>query len=276
MLDASELQMRRARLAQRREERQAEARSAVGGWNTPYIELLALVVIAFMALGAGYAVPWLLLGSDEGKALRAYEPAITIGCGALGWIAAAVTTGLPAWRVEKRRRWRRVFAALEQDLGGRRARSVADTAGWFDSYWAGPFAFEMGVGGYGGVIDAVVDGFPALLLIDPAKWNDERDPKTCLLVAAVFPRLAPRPAPGRFVTGSSSRDSCCRRTAARLPRRCCRFKPMSWSTATPSAGSTSAASHWRFGRRLHTEPEQIAQARARCLLRWGSKTRLAS
>lgn len=180
-ISAAEAEARRARMHRYRAER--ATRFAVG-LPAHILSLVAKAMLIPIAIGAGHYIPVIML--RESPDLAPYAQMVTI----TGWILAGlVVTGIVmimARMHEKQTRWATVFAALAGRLGGQ-CLDQAMFLRWLDTYWAGPLPFSARqIGPYGGAVAAMLNGFPALVIVDLDPINEHDHPVVNLLLGATF------------------------------------------------------------------------------------------
>jgi predicted RNA-binding Zn-ribbon protein involved in translation (DUF1610 family) len=179
VLGAAEAEERRARMHWCRVQRR----------TTPGLDLpsrMAGFVVGMtvppIALATGFFAPFVVLYGAP--MLAPWALAVKITGWALGLLAAVgAVVGLVRER-RMQRRWDAVTAALAAKLGGQRLDQET-TRTWFDTYWVGPRSAPS-LGPEAGVVAAVLDGFPALLVLDAVKAQEHHNNQVLLLVAATF------------------------------------------------------------------------------------------
>jgi hypothetical protein len=192
-LDHAEAEARRARMTRMRAERRSVAELS-GLLDRPVIRLLLEGMLFIAGLAGGFLVP--MFEDRPGRKPQPYDFEVDMAVIALVLIGTLVVVGWTLRRFDRMRRWHGVIAGLQARLGGRREHRAAPIVRWFDTYWAAHFpSDDIRCGGYGGAVEAALDGFPALALVDAPKWNDNHSPKVVLLAAAVFPGSRPPPLP---------------------------------------------------------------------------------
>ncbi len=151
--------------------------------GTSFVVGVALVPIALVA---GFFAPICALYGTP--VLAPYEEIVT----AVGWTAGIlVAVGGVISLVRDARTHRRsdaITTALAAKLGGQ-ALDQAKTRIWFDTYWVGPQSVPS-QGPDASVVAAVLDGFPALVVLGLVQAHEHHTPQMLLLVAATFPGAA--------------------------------------------------------------------------------------
>ena len=120
----------------------------------------------------------------------AFHPGILIAFGVLGLLAAGAVW---LYKVMQRRkqRWRATVTALANGMQGAESRLLGDVVGWLNTYWAGPYTTTyLMVSPLISSVAATIDGYAALLYIDPKQPAEHYPPKVHAFLAAWVPGVS--------------------------------------------------------------------------------------
>jgi hypothetical protein len=183
-LDAARKAARSARMERFRLEREGIAmvmRQSAGGYVAYYV----LGSFALMLVPATAIFTFQMAVGKE-----PYHPAIFI-LWALSMGLMAVMVGLASWRRRRKAMWKSALDSIALKHGGRSFRGAGDLVQWLNTYWPGPYDIvDIMAGLYAGGAVFSLQGFPALLFVDPVAASDRHRAKVHLFIAAFVPGVS--------------------------------------------------------------------------------------
>lgn len=175
---------RRARLERYRAER--EGMAAVQSYSMSGSLLVYFIGGSFLVPIGGIA---LVLSVQTIMGKEEFSPAI-FGVWGMLLGAVAVMAVIIGRQKRRKRRLRSGLEALCARFSGRILGGLQGTVGWLNTHWAGPYdVHDMTKGTYGDSAELVVDGYPALVELDPIPAAKQIRPRALLLVACEIPGL---------------------------------------------------------------------------------------
>lgn len=181
-VDAARGEATRARLERYRAERSGMA--AVQSYGIKGTLLVWIVGGSFLVPIGGMTAIFtfqMIAGKER------FSPGILALWGLL--LAALGVMGTIVWFQKRRKlRIRRGLEALVTRFGGRILGGLPGTVGWLNTHWAGPFdVHDMTQSSYNDSAALTVEGYPALVDLDPIPAARQIRPRALVLVACDIP-----------------------------------------------------------------------------------------
>lgn len=175
---------RQAQMVHFRAERSAVVATASNASTTAYMLFIAGLLPAMLMSFLFWIGFDMLLGNQP------FHPGVAVGLAAFVVVIVGVIWGI-RYGQKRKERWRQNIGELTTAVHGSSIWTMSGVIDWLNTYWAGPYdTMFLMAGPLAAGITTTIQGYPALLFLDPKQPDKWHPPKTHLFLAAWIPGVS--------------------------------------------------------------------------------------